>query len=100
MNRIWVDCLLIIVSVQSSIGQDTSSQNTWTFTYLKTKEGQKESLRVFLHESWFVMDSIAVARRLFNEYKLMKNAQATQYPTEWDFIVAVEYYTESTYTDI
>ena len=74
-------------------------QNTWTYTYLKAKEGQRENLKTFVIRNWFAMDAVAVKRGLFNDYKLLENS-GTDPASEWDFIVAVEYYTTGTYADI
>lgn len=45
------------------------------------------------------MDSIAVSQGLFKDYQLLENLseEATR---DWDFIVAVEYFTRGTYADI
>ena len=90
--------LLIYGSVltTTSFAQD---QNTWTHTYIKAKEGQKINMKAFLEANWFVMDSIAVAQGLFNDYELIENT-STDATSEWDYIVAVEYYTLGTYADI
>ena len=45
------------------------------------------------------MDSIAVRKGLFNDYKLLENTSKSP-DTEWDYIVAVEYYTTGAYQDI
>lgn len=43
---------LIVLSVSiNALGQQTDSQNTWTYTYLKAKEGQKEHLKQFLEKN-------------------------------------------------
>ena len=95
--------ILILIITSASFGQtgvDASEvQNTWTYTYLKAKEGQQENLKQYLFRNWFVMDSIAVARGLFNDFQLLENSN-TSVDVEWDFIVAVEYYTKGTYADI
>jgi hypothetical protein len=47
------------------------------------------------------MDSIAVTRGLINKYELIENVVDDSNPvSEWDFIVAVEYFTKGTYSDI
>ena len=74
-------------------------QNTWTYTFLKAKPDQKSNLKEFLVKNWFAMDSIAVQRGLFNEYQLFENNDLSS-EAEWDYIVAVEYYTKGTYQDI
>lgn len=75
------------------------SNNTWTYTYLKAKPGQKENLKSFLEANWLKMDSVAISRGLFNDYELLVNADNNE-TAAWDFIVAVEYYTPTTYADI
>ena len=72
-------------------------EKTWTFTYLKAINGQKDNLKTYLKKNWFAMDSIAVNRKLISRYELMENLNAD---AEWDFIVAVEYFTRDTYADI
>lgn len=72
-------------------------EKTWTFTYLKAINGQKDNLKTYLKKNWFAMDSIAVNRKLISRYELLENLNAD---AEWDFIVAVEYFTRDTYADI
>lgn len=74
-------------------------QNTWTYTYIKAKNQQKERLKQFIVKNWFAMDSMAVRQGLFNDYRLMENTDTAE-KAEWDIIVAVEYYTRGTYDDI
>jgi len=92
-----------MVSIYSSFAQTNTSKNntqkTWTYTYIKSKNNQKENLKQFLEKNWFVMDSIAVEKGLFNDYQLLENVIATD-SASWDFIVAVEYFTSGTYADI
>jgi len=93
---------LIILSSTRGICQglpEKNNQRTWTYTYIKSKDGRKADLREFLEKNWFVMDSIAVKQGLFNDYALLEN-MAKEETREWDFIVAVEYYTRGTYSDI
>jgi hypothetical protein len=73
-------------------------QHTWVFTYLKANESQRDNFKTFIKKNWFAMDSIAVRQGLFKDYQLLENLETAN--TEWDFIVAVEYYTASTYDDI
>lgn len=74
-------------------------QKTWTYTYLKAKQNEKQNLKTFLVKNWFAMDSIAVSQGLFNDYKLIENT-SSEVSNEWDYIVAVEYFTAGTYSDI
>ncbi len=93
--------VFLVASIFScaAIGQN-DPQKTWTFTYLKAEEKQKENLKAYIVKNWFVMDSIAVERGLFSSYKLWENAGGSDTPRDWDFIVAVEYFTRGTYSDI
>ena len=45
------------------------------------------------------MDRIAVSQGLFNDYKLIENTNKNE-SSEWDFFVAVEYFTANTFSDI
>jgi len=74
-------------------------ENTWTYTYLKAKENQRLNLKSFVIKNWFAMDSVAVKQGLFNDYMLLENAD-TSPNAQWDYVVAVEYYTKGTYSDI
>ncbi len=93
--------LFAVVGLSSSpaFGQQSETPYTWTYTYIKAKEGQRENLKEFLEKNWFVMDSIAVQRGLFNAYRLIRNND-TALDAKWDYIVAVEYFTRGTYADI
>jgi hypothetical protein len=91
-------CLLFMGSI-ACLKAQSGNQNTWTFTYLKAINGQKDNLKEFLRKNWFVMDSIAVRQGLFNDYELIENINREDSLT-WDYIVAVEYFTAGTYADI
>ena len=71
---------------------------TWTYTYLKAVEGQQEELAQFLKKNWLAMDSIAVEQKLFASYELIQNVG--DQPTDWDYLVAVEYFTANTYDEV
>ncbi|MBL7841829.1 MAG: hypothetical protein JNJ75_16910 [Cyclobacteriaceae bacterium] len=91
---------LLLTAYRNVNGQPATQkaiEKTWTFTYLKAINGQKDNLKTYLKKNWFAMDSIAVNRKLISRYELMENLNAD---AEWDFIVAVEYFTRDTYTDI
>jgi len=45
------------------------------------------------------MDSVAVEQGLLKSYELIENLDESE-SREWDFIVAVEYFTRDTYADI
>jgi len=92
--------LFSFVNVQAQISKTAfNHQTTWTYTYLKAKENQRENLKEFIRQNWFVMDSIAVSQGIFKSYELIENI-STADSLRWDLIVAVEYFTEGTYSDI
>jgi hypothetical protein len=98
-------CLLLSLSTYLTCNSQsklpTTNTNTWTLTYLKSTNFQKDRLKEFLEKNWFAMDSIAVTRGLINKYELLENIVDDSNPvSEWDFIVAVEYFTKGTYSDI
>ena len=91
----------IILAISCTIKEQSSedkSNHSWTFTYLKAKSGQKESLKLYLEKNWFAMDSIAVKNGLFNRYELYENLSSDS--SAWDFIVAVEYFSKNGYKDV
>lgn len=89
-----------MISHAQSKAQSANSK-TWTLTYIKSNPSQKARVKEFLEKNWFAMDSIAVAQGLISKYELIENrADETDPVSEWDFIVAVEYFTTGTYTDI
>ena len=94
-----VIALLTGLWINDAACQQTDVHNTWTYTYLKAREGQQHQLKKFLEQNWFVMDSIAVQQGLFNDYSLIRNNDTSE-EAKWDFIVAVEYFTRGTYADI
>lgn len=100
-NALSITLFIIIAFSTHAQTEDANKemQNTWTYTYIKAKEDQRNNLKQFLIKNWFKMDSIAVQRGLFNDYKLLENSSASS-EIEWDYIVAVEYYTKGTYSDI
>ena len=91
--------LFISLFLTFSTNAQEASQLTWTYTYLKAESDQEDQLKEFLISNWLVMDSIAVSQGLFKDYHLLENLseEATR---DWDFIVAVEYFTRGTYADI
>ena len=98
-----ISIYLLLLITACACGQSETGkkewQYTWTYTYLKADENQKVNLKKFIIRNWFSMDSIAVQRGLFNDYQLLENSNSGV-DSEWDFIVAVEYYTKGTYADI
>ena len=69
--------LSLIIALLLSIpvfGQESETpktwQNTWTYTYIKAKENQRNNLKQFIIRNWFAMDSVAVQKGLFNDYQL------------------------------
>ena len=92
-------CISAFGQATAARESDQGSQRTWTYTYLKAKDGQRENLKGFIIANWFAMDSIAVRQGLFNDYQLLANT-ADPEAADWDYIVAVEYFTAGTYADI
>jgi hypothetical protein len=92
-------CQTTRLGPRSSPDARPNHQNTWTLTYLKANQGQRDNLKTYLQENWFAMDKLAVSQGLFNDYELIENIDGAQ-PPEWDFIVAVEYFTRNTYQDV
>lgn len=70
----------------------------WTFTYVKATENQRTNLKIFLQKNWFVMDSIAVIQKLIDRYTLYENDDTAT--KQWDYIVAVKYFTRAGYDGI
>ena len=100
-----VFCLSAVLHPRSAEASDTSQaavRSNWTFTYLKATEGNKDALKKFVEMNWFVMDRVAVERGLFKSYRLLENISeaGARSTTEWDFIVAVEYFENQSYADI
>lgn len=100
-----VSCLTVASIPQPGEASDVSEfavSSNWTFTYLKATENNKESLLQFVEKNWFVMDKVAVERGLFKSYRLIENMSESDArgATEWDFIVAVEYFEDQSYADI
>lgn len=89
-----INLIIACSSAEAQIDQD----RLWTFTYIKANQpNMRESLKKYIEQNWFAMDSIAVERGLFGQYELYEN-QADS--ATWDFIVAVEYFTENGYADV
>jgi hypothetical protein len=87
--------------VYAQTDKPVNKENTWTFTYMKANPGEHTNVKAFLERNWLAMDSIAVVQGLINKYELIENIEAQQNPNaEWNFIVAVEYFTRNTYADI
>ncbi|NRB52506.1 MAG: hypothetical protein HRU41_32900 [Saprospiraceae bacterium] len=102
MKLLRLSLLLLISTLSNSIvaqEHEPTPQKTWVYTYIKATDNQRSNLKKYIEKNWFVMDSIAVQRGLFNNYQLLENV-GTEEPTTWDFIVAVEYFTARTYSDI
>jgi hypothetical protein len=78
--------------------QENNLNHIWTFTYLKALDNQKANLETYIEKNWFVMDSIAVNKKLIGRYELYENEDPEN--KEWDFIVAVEYLTPKGYEAI
>lgn len=99
MKTLHLLTVLALTTFSNSVQSQNQTQKTWVYTYIKAKENQQENLRKFIETNWFAMDSIAVKRRLFNDYQLLENSSEAD-SLVWDFIVAVEYFTTGTYADI
>ena len=98
-------CLIAIsIPRQAEPSDDSQSaeNSSWTFTYLKATKGNRDSLQKFIEKNWFVMDKIAVERGLFKSYRLIENITESESrgESDWDFIVAVEYFGSQSYTDV
>jgi hypothetical protein len=105
MSRIAHILSIILLSL-AMVGCSTETKKkipieglTWTYTYIKAEEGKRKELKEILIKNWFAMDSIAVQQELINDYELIENLN-TKSDVDWDYIVAVEYFTEYTYKDI
>ena len=73
----------------------------WTFTYIKARGSQSVELKEYLESNWFVMDAKAVEQGLFKSYRLIENLGAGDAGERaWDYIVAVEYFGDQSYSDI
>ncbi|NBW36333.1 MAG: hypothetical protein EBR30_15205 [Cytophagia bacterium] len=92
---------LVTALAYAQTSKPVNKENTWTFTYLKANPGEHSNVKAFLERNWLAMDSIAVVQGLINKYELIENIEGQHNPnTKWNFIVAVEYFTRNTYTDI
>ncbi len=78
--------------------EESEDELTWTFTYLKAKKDQRSRLKEYIEKNWFRMDSLAVLQGLFKKYELYENQAHTA--RDWDFIVAVAYFDETTYAGV
>ncbi len=93
--------LLTYLTCHSQAKTTSANTKTWTLTYLKSTHVDKTKVKAFLEKNWFVMDSIAVAQGLISKYELIENMDDdANSVSEWDFIVAVEYFTPATYSAI
>jgi hypothetical protein len=93
--------LLTYVTGNSQAKTTSPNAETWTLTYLKSTHADKAKIKEFLEKNWFVMDSIAVTQGLIAKYELIENiVDDSNSVSDWDFIVAVEYFTPATYSAI
>jgi hypothetical protein len=93
--------LLTYLTCHSQAKTASSNTRTWTLTYLKSTHADKNKVKKFLEKNWFVMDSIAVTQGLIGKYELIENiVDEPNSVSDWDFIVAVEYFTPDTYSAI
>ena len=86
-------------SCSPNVKKELNNDLTWTYTYVKAKESYKNELKATIIKNWFVMDSIAQLQGLIKDYELIENIGKSE-STDWDFIVAVEYFTKGNYVDI
>jgi hypothetical protein len=102
-NIFLISGLIVLITLfQSCISTKTvpkkNPNHVWTFTYLKALENQKMNLETYIEKNWFAMDSIAVKQKLIGQYELYENKDSES--KDWDFIVAVEYFTPKGYEAI
>jgi hypothetical protein len=76
---------------------DSQKKSLWTFTYLKSNDGQKADLKLFLEKNWLAMDKLAIEQGLFKQYHLLENSDAS---VGWDFMVVVQYKDEKGYEGV
>ena len=98
-------CMVVVSTPrpgEASEDLEKASDSNWTFTYLKATQGNRESVKLYVEKNWFVMDKVAVERGLFKSYRLIENItdSGSRAESEWDFIVAVEYFENQSYADI
>ncbi|MFM7853190.1 MAG: hypothetical protein ACKO96_15020, partial [Flammeovirgaceae bacterium] len=78
---------LFLTTALHSQPKEVVSGKAWTFTYLKSTDGQKQNLKKFIQRNWFIYDSIAVKQGLLQSYKILENPESK----EWDYVVVVVY---------
>lgn len=100
LANIFVAFLIALTASCESVENKNNnhSRQYWTLTYIKANPQLKAELKSFLVKNWFAMDSIAVVNGLINSYELYEN-QDNENP-DWDYIVAVEYYSKNGYDEI
>lgn len=76
---------------------DSRKKSLWTFTYLKSNDGQKADLKLFLEKNWLAMDRLAIEQGLFKQYHMLENSDAS---LGWDFTVLVQYKDEKGYEGV
>ena len=107
LGRLFVKFLLIALCVLFAVHtpicrsepEDGALVTSWTYSYIKAKDGQRQALAEFIQRNWFEMDRRAVDQGLFRDYRLIENSNAGD-DVKWDLIVAVEYYGNEEYRDI
>jgi hypothetical protein len=92
--------LIALISVANFVAAQslptTTNGKAWTFTYLKALQGERENLKKFIQQNWFVMDSIANRQGLIDSYKLLESVGNDEY----DFSVVVVYHSPLGYDAI
>lgn len=78
---------------------NSAFSTNWSYTYLKAPAGKAGLMREYVSQNWFKLDEQAVNRGLFRDYKIIDNLRPES-DRAWDFIVAVEYYGNESYSDI
>lgn len=76
---------------------DSQKKLLWTFTYLKSSDGQKANLKLFLEKNWLAMDKLATEQGLLKQYHILENSDAAM---GWDFVVMVQYQNEKGYEGV
>ena len=94
MKKMYLPMLLLFPFI---LNAQSPAERTWTYTYLKAHEGEQKSLSEFIEKNWLAMDSVAVQQGLLASYELIENTGESK---EWDYLVAVEYFTANTYEAI
>lgn len=88
MRIIFLTIVFGLFCLQSHGQNDSQKKSVWTFTYLKSNDGQKADVKLFLEKNWLAMDRLAIEQGLFKQYHVLENSDAS---LGWDFTVVVQY---------